>query len=50
MPPSNLAIVFHVTGQYEKALPKFLEGLRLYPDTGLLYANLMGAYAGLRSS
>ena len=47
MPPSNLAIVLHVTGQYEKALPKFLEGLRLYPDTGLLYGNLMGAYAVL---
>ena len=47
VPPFNLAILFQVIGQYEKALPRVLEGMRLYPDTGAGYANLMGAYAVL---
>jgi eukaryotic-like serine/threonine-protein kinase len=50
IPPFDLAIIFQVTGQYEKALPKVLEGMRLYPDIGGYgggYANLMGAYGYL---
>ena len=45
VPPFNLAILFQTIGQYEKALPRILEGMRLYPDTGAGYGNLMGAYA-----
>jgi tetratricopeptide (TPR) repeat protein len=43
-----LAVIFISTGQYEKALPKIVEGVRLNPDTGGGYVNLMLAYAALR--
>ena len=47
IPPLNLALIFGFVGQYEKALPKTLEGLRLEPDASVSYENLMWTYTSL---
>lgn len=44
---SNLGANYVMLGQYENALAPILETLRLRPDDGVAYANLMLAYAGL---
>ncbi len=47
IPPLNLAMTSAFVGQYEKALPTSLEGLRLEPDASVSYENLMWTYASL---
>ncbi len=47
VPQQYLAISFSDVGQYEKALPRLMEGLRLNPDTGISYQNLMLIYVFL---
>jgi tetratricopeptide (TPR) repeat protein len=46
-PYNNLGTNYESMGQYEKALAKLQEGLRLNPDNGLLYSNLGIAYLSL---
>jgi eukaryotic-like serine/threonine-protein kinase len=44
IPRFNLANLLAYSGEYDKALPRVLDAIRLYPDSGAGYANLMGAY------
>ena len=50
VPPLNVGQIWTTTGQFEKALPKTLEGLRLNPDVSAGYANLMVSYVAFGSS
>jgi predicted Zn-dependent protease len=44
IPPSNMGDIFVNLGQYEQALAKYREGLRLDPGEGLNYDNLVSTY------
>jgi serine/threonine protein kinase/tetratricopeptide (TPR) repeat protein len=44
VPPANLGVVFQSLGQYDKALEKFREALRLAPEHALTYGNLVISY------
>jgi tetratricopeptide (TPR) repeat protein len=44
IPRFNLAVLLAYSGEYDKALPRVLDAIRLYPDSGAGYANLMSAY------
>jgi tetratricopeptide (TPR) repeat protein len=44
---SNLGANYAMLGQYENAVPPILETIRLRPDDGVAYANLMVAYVSL---
>jgi eukaryotic-like serine/threonine-protein kinase len=46
-PPNNLAVLYNVTGQHEKAVAEALEALRLAPNHPFPYSNLAEAYLGL---
>jgi serine/threonine protein kinase/tetratricopeptide (TPR) repeat protein len=43
-PRGNLAIIYGVLGQHEKAVAEFRESLRLDPQFFAAYANLIGSY------
>jgi tetratricopeptide (TPR) repeat protein len=47
VPRNNLGVFYDYLGQYEKAATLNLEALRLDPDEGILYGNLMGSYCNL---
>jgi tetratricopeptide (TPR) repeat protein len=47
VPLGNLGAVYFYLGQYEKALARTLEHLRLDPDDGIGYGNLVVQYAAL---
>src|SRR5215469_15712906 len=44
VPPANLGVVYQNLGLHAKALEEFREALRLDPDDGLTYANLVISY------
>jgi serine/threonine protein kinase/tetratricopeptide (TPR) repeat protein len=47
VPPGNLGAINFYMGQYEKALSQTLEHLRIDPDDGMGYGNLVAQYAAL---
>jgi serine/threonine protein kinase/Flp pilus assembly protein TadD len=47
VPPTNLGVIYTNLGQYENALRKSREALRLDPEGGLSYANLVDIYLSL---
>jgi eukaryotic-like serine/threonine-protein kinase len=47
VPRHELGSVYYDLGQYDKALTEFREALRLYPESGQIYDNLVLTYAGL---
>ncbi len=47
VPRHELGSVYDELGQYDKALAEFREALRLYPESGLIYDNLVLTYAAL---
>jgi DNA-binding winged helix-turn-helix (wHTH) protein/tetratricopeptide (TPR) repeat protein len=46
-PFTNLGLIYSELGDYDKALAAFQEALRLNPETGNRYANLMSGYVQL---
>ena len=46
-PPLDLGVTYGGLGEYDKALSETLEVLRLAPDNGIGYANLIGYYISL---
>ena len=46
-PPGNLASIYAMLGQYERAAAETVEALRLNPDSAASYANLVAIYAAL---
>jgi tetratricopeptide (TPR) repeat protein len=44
---ANLGTLYGGMGQYEKAVPESLEAIRLEPDAGSTYSNLILSYAAL---
>jgi tetratricopeptide (TPR) repeat protein len=47
VPPGNLGVIYNAFGQYDEALRELRESLRLNPESGLAYANLVNAYLPL---
>jgi serine/threonine protein kinase len=47
VPPNELGAAYLYLGQYEKAVAKTLESLRLNQDSGITYGNLIQCYAYL---
>jgi eukaryotic-like serine/threonine-protein kinase len=47
VPHNNLGVSYTSLGQYAKALAETLEAIRLNPDSGLAYGNLVGNYCHL---
>ena len=47
VPRHELGSLYYELGQYDKALAEFRVALRLYPESGLIYDNLVLTYAGL---
>jgi eukaryotic-like serine/threonine-protein kinase len=47
VPRHELGVVYLQLGQYDKALAEFREALRLYPESALVYDQLVGTYTGL---
>ena len=47
LPPNRLGILYNTLGQYDKGLSEFREALRLLPDSGLEYCNVVYAYRTL---
>jgi serine/threonine protein kinase/tetratricopeptide (TPR) repeat protein len=47
IPHNNLAVNYSTLGQYDKALAETQEALRLNPDNGVYYNNLMQFYTAL---
>jgi serine/threonine protein kinase/tetratricopeptide (TPR) repeat protein len=47
VPHINLAVIYSVLGQHEKAANEFREALRLQPDNVTNYGNLAGVYLNL---
>jgi eukaryotic-like serine/threonine-protein kinase len=47
VPPTELGVAYMYLGQYEKAVAKTLEALRLNQDNGITYGNLIQYYAYL---
>jgi class 3 adenylate cyclase/tetratricopeptide (TPR) repeat protein len=47
LPPNRLGILYDTFGQYDKGLSEFREALRLLPDSGLEYCNVVYAYRTL---
>jgi eukaryotic-like serine/threonine-protein kinase len=47
VPPGNLAVNYASLGQYEKSVTQTLEALRLDPDNGVAYSNLVADYLSL---
>ena len=43
-PPGNLGAIYNILGEYDKYLAASQEALRLDPESGISYANLLGAY------
>ena len=43
-PPNNLAVIYSALGDYDKALAANQEVLKLSPESGLYYSNLVGGY------
>ncbi|MGA9393436.1 MAG: protein kinase [Candidatus Sulfotelmatobacter sp.] len=43
-PPGNLGAIYNILGEYNKYLAASQEALRLDPESGISYANLLGAY------
>jgi tetratricopeptide (TPR) repeat protein/tRNA A-37 threonylcarbamoyl transferase component Bud32 len=46
-PHGYLGVNYSTMGQYEKAIAEILESIRLNPDSGVTYSNLMGIYPAL---
>jgi len=46
-PPQNLGAIYSSVGQYERTLAEHLEAIRLSPDRGVLYGNLLLDYIRL---
>ena len=44
---NNLGVIYLWLGQYGKSLTEFRECLRMFPDSTLQYANLVGSYISL---
>ncbi|MGB8788176.1 MAG: protein kinase [Candidatus Acidiferrales bacterium] len=44
IPPGNLASIYQVLGDYDKALAANQEALRLSPESGIWYSNLVSGY------
>ena len=44
VPPSNLAAIYQALGDYDKALAANQEALKLSPESGLYYSNLVIGY------
>jgi eukaryotic-like serine/threonine-protein kinase len=44
VPPNNLAVIYQALGDHDKALAASQEALKLSPESGLHYSNLVGAY------
>ena len=44
IPVNNLAAIYQALGDYDKALAANQEALRLSPESGLYYSNVVGAY------
>ena len=44
VPPSNLGVIYENLGEYDKALAESREALRLDPESGASYANLVAPY------
>jgi tetratricopeptide (TPR) repeat protein len=47
IPPNRLGILYGTFGQYDKALSEMREALRLLPESGLEYCNVVYAYVSL---
>ena len=47
LPPGYLGLDYSYLGQYERAVTETLEALRLNPDNGIVYGNLIQFYAYL---
>jgi serine/threonine protein kinase/tetratricopeptide (TPR) repeat protein len=47
VPPGNLGAIYFYMGQYEKAVSETLEHLRIEPDNGMGYGNLVAQHAAL---
>lgn len=47
VPPGNLGAINFYMGRYEKAVSETLEHLRIEPDNGMGYGNLVAQYAAL---
>jgi eukaryotic-like serine/threonine-protein kinase len=47
VPWNRLGIIYETCGQYDKSLAGIREALRLSPESGLVYANLVNAYLSL---
>jgi tetratricopeptide (TPR) repeat protein len=47
VPRSNLGVTYGYLGQYEKAVAEIREALRLNPESGVGYTNLVSHYAAL---
>jgi len=45
--PNMLGSIYNMLGQNDKALPHYREALQLYPDSGLIYDNLVFLYISL---
>ena len=45
--PNMLGSIYNMLGQNDKALPHYREALQLYPDSGLIYENLVFLYISL---
>ena len=43
-PPGNLGIIYSALGDYDKALAAAQESLKLSPESGLSYSNLVASY------
>src|SRR6266403_6057853 len=44
VPPNNLGVIYENLGEYDKALAESREALRLAPESGASYANLVAPY------
>jgi len=44
VPPNNLSVIYENLGEYDKALAESREALRLDPESGASYANLVAPY------
>jgi serine/threonine protein kinase/Flp pilus assembly protein TadD len=45
--PNMLGSIYNMLGQNDRALPYYREALQLYPDSGLIYENLVFLYISL---
>jgi tetratricopeptide (TPR) repeat protein len=46
-PHNNLGFIYEALGQYDKALPEYVEAVRLHPESGIFYIGVVNSYVHL---